>query len=100
MDLRQFSSHGRNQSQTIFAIRILMLKILAASNYIIDFFCKNIPVSSFCDNRKFTSTLITIKANSKNHYIWNILIISQSVIFIQFMLSYQIIILSLPDDRP
>ena len=53
--LSRLSCHGRKHSQTIFTIEIL-IKILAASTCMIDFFCKNMAASKFCDERK--STLI------------------------------------------
>ena len=46
------SCHGINHSQTIFTIGIL-IKILAASTCVIDFFCKNTAASSFCGDSKF-----------------------------------------------
>ena len=48
----QFSFHGRNHSQTIFTTGML-IKMLAASTCIVDFFRKNIAASSFYNDRKF-----------------------------------------------
>ena len=49
--LGRLSCDGRNHSQAIFTTGIL-LKISTARS-IIDFFCKNIAASIFCDDRKF-----------------------------------------------
>ena len=49
--LSRLSCHGRKHSQTIFTIEIL-IKILAASTCMIDFFCKSMAASKFCDERK------------------------------------------------
>ena len=48
--LGQLSCHGRKQSQIIFTIEILN-KILAASTWMSNFFCKSIPASNFCHDR-------------------------------------------------
>ena len=45
--LKQAEKH----SQTIFTIEIL-IKILAASTCMIDFFCKSMAASNFCDDSK------------------------------------------------
>ena len=45
------SCHGRKHSQTIFTIEIL-IKILTASFCMIEFFCRSMAVSNFCDDWK------------------------------------------------
>ena len=49
--LSRLSCHGRKHSQTIFTIEIF-IKILAASTCMIDFFCKSMAASNFCDEKK------------------------------------------------
>ena len=49
----QLSCHGRKYLQTIFTIEIIF-KILAASSCMIDFFCKSMATSNFCDDEKST----------------------------------------------
>ena len=51
----------RKHSQTIFTIEIL-IKILAASICMVDFFCKSMAASNFCDERK--SALIVASHSS------------------------------------
>ena len=53
--LSRLSCHGRKHSQTIFTIEI-PIKILAASTWMIDFFCKSMAASNFCDERKSALT--------------------------------------------
>ena len=49
--LRPASFSWQKHSRTIFAIEIL-IKMLAASSCMIDFFCKSMAASNFCDDRK------------------------------------------------
>ena len=51
--LGRLSCHSGNLSQTIFTMRI-QSKMIGASTCMIDFLCKNISVSSFCDDRRFS----------------------------------------------
>ena len=56
--LGRLSCHGKKHSQTILTIESI-IKLLAASTFMIDFFCKSMVASNFCDDRKSTLNLLT-----------------------------------------
>ena len=56
--LGRLSCHGKKQSQTILTIESI-IKLLAASTFMIDFFCKSMASSNFCDDRKSAINLLT-----------------------------------------
>ena len=59
-----FPSGGRKHLQTIFTIENL-IKILAASTCMTDFFCKSMAASNFCDHTKSAFTGLTQRKLNK-----------------------------------
>ena len=53
-----FSCHGKNHSQQILTIGILIRILAASTTYMVAFFCKRIAASSFCNDRNSPSEQI------------------------------------------
>ena len=56
--LGRLSCHCKKHSQTILTIESL-IKILAASTCMVDFFCKIMVASNFCNDKKSALNLLT-----------------------------------------
>ena len=58
INCKPFACHGKSHSQKIFVIDFL-INILAANACIVVFFCRNIDVSSFFNDRKLALESLT-----------------------------------------